>query len=173
MSPHLEAMLLQHEIEQFYYMEAALLDERRFNEWLALLTKDLEYWMPVRSTRTRADMHLEFSKPGEAAYFDDDKQTMTARVKKLDTGFSWAEDPPSRTRHLVSNVRITGRSGEGELEVSSNFHVYRSRLANDEDSWFGRREDCLRKLDDSWQVSRRHIYLDQVSLDSQNLSIFF
>lgn len=173
MMERIEAMLLHHEIEQFYYHEAALLDDRRFHEWLELLADDLEYWMPIRSTRTLADMHLEFNKPGEHAFFDEDKPLMIRRVKKLDTGFAWAEDPPSRTRHLVNNLRILARLGENELEVSSNFHIYRTRLADEQDWWFGRREDRLRKCDGRWQVYRRHIFLDHVTLPSKNLSIFF
>lgn len=168
----IDAMLLHHDIEQFYYREAALLDARNFHGWLELLADDLEYWMPIRSTRSVADMHLEFTKPGEHAFFDDDKALIVARVRKLDSGFAWAEDPPSRTRRLVNNVRILARHGD-ELDASSNFHIYRSRLADEQDAWFGRREDRLRKRNGLWQVARRYIYLDHVSLPSKNLSIFF
>jgi len=169
----IESMLLHHEIEQFYYEEAALLDAHRFHEWLDLLDDELEYWMPIRSTRTRADMHLEFTKPGEHAFFDEDKALMIRRVKKIDSGFAWSEDPPSRTRHLVNNVRIVGRPSDDELEVSSNFHIYRTRLGDEQDWWYGRREDRLRRRGGAWKVVRRHVYLDHVTLPSKNLSIFF
>jgi 3-phenylpropionate/cinnamic acid dioxygenase small subunit len=171
--PTLNDILLQYEIEQFYYHEAALLDDRRFHEWLTLLTDDLEYFMPVRSTRARGDEEHEFTKPGEAAFFDETKPLMEERVRKLDTGFSWAEDPPSRTRHFVSNVRIREKISDTELRVTCNFFVYRTRLAQDEDWWVGRREDTLRKVDGQWRIAKRHIFLDQVSLRSKNLSIFF
>jgi 3-phenylpropionate/cinnamic acid dioxygenase small subunit len=170
----LEDVLLQREIEQFFYDEAALLDSRKFHEWLTLLADDLEYWMPVRSTRQVGDEEFEFTKLGESALFDDNKEFIEERVRKLDTGYSWSEDPPSRSRHFVSNVRILEqRSKPEELDVSVNFFIYRSRLASDEDMWIGRREDTLRKVDGQWQISRRHIFLDQVSLGSKNLSVFF
>jgi 3-phenylpropionate/cinnamic acid dioxygenase small subunit len=163
---------LQYDVEQFLYREAALLDDRRFEDWLTLLAADLEYWMPVRSTRALGDEANEFAKPGESAFFDDDKASMEQRVRKLYTGFAWAEDPPSRTRHLVSNVRIDRAESE-IVDVHCNFIVYRSRLAADEDLWVGRREDRLRRNGESFLIARRHLYLDHVSLSSKNLSIFF
>jgi len=174
----IEDALLQHEIEQFLYHEAALLDARQFEDWYALLADDLDYWMPVRSTRSREDMDKEFANPGEGALFDDDKRLMAERIRKLFTGFAWAEEPPSRTRHLVNNVRIlekTRAAGCVEVKIDCGFLVYRSRLARDVDLWAGRREDLLRKRsnDGAWLIARRHIFLDQVSLTSQNLSIFF
>ena len=168
-----EELLLQHEIEQFLYEEAALLDDRRFHEWLELLSDDLEYWMPVRTTRARGDEAREFTKPGETAFFDDTKQTMELRVRKLDTGFSWSEDPPSRSRHLVTNVRILERISESEFKVGCNFIVYRSRLAREQDLWIGRREDTVRRVAGAWMLAKRHIFLDQVSVTSPNLSVFF
>src|SRR3984885_429747 len=116
-APNLEDVLLQYEIEQFLYHEAALVDARQFENWFALLADDLEYWMPVRSTRLLDDIENEFAKLGEAAYFDDDKEFMAQRVRKLFTGFAWAEDPPSRTRHLVNNVRILEKTQGADLEV--------------------------------------------------------
>ena len=170
----LDDLLLQREVEQFFADESALLDARKFHEWLTLLADDLEYWMPVRSTRQVGDEEFEFTKIGESALFDDNKAFMEERVRKLDTGYSWSEDPPSRSRHFVTGIRIVEkRSNPEELDVSSSILVYRSRLASDEDMWVGRREDTLRKVDGQWQISRRHIYLDQVSLGSKNLSVFF
>lgn len=162
----------QYEIEQFLFHEAMLLDDRRWDEWLDLLADDLEYWIPVRSTRALGDEMNEFAKLGESAFFDDDKPSMEMRVRKLRTGYAWAEDPPSRTRHCVSNVRLGEPSGD-ELLVHCNFMLYRSRLANDEDLWVGRREDLLRSAGTGWKIVNRHVYLDHVSLSSKNLSVFF
>lgn len=169
----LDDLLLQHEVEQFLYHEAALLDDRRFWDWFELLADDLEYWMPVRSTRAKGDEQNEFAPLGGGAYFDENKPYIAERLRKLDTPFSWSEDPPSRTRHFVSNVRIGEKRPDGDLLVHVNFIVYRSRLARDEDLWVGRREDVLRKVDGAWKIAKRHIFIDQVSLNSKNLSIFF
>lgn len=166
-------MLLHYQVGQFLYAEADLLDRRRFDEWLGLLAEDLQYWMPIRSTRARGDEENEFAKPGQGAFFDEDKAAMAARVRKLSTGYAWAEDPPSRTRHLLTNIRILESLPGDSVRVTCNFLIYRSRLERDEDFWAGRREDLLRKNDRGWQIARRHIFLDHVSLTSKNLSIFF
>ena len=166
------AMRLQYEIEQFLYREAALLDDRRFVEWLELLDPELEYWMPVRSTRALGDEAHEFARLGEGAFFDDDKASMEQRVRKLATGFAWAEDPPSRTRHNVSNVRILAH-GDGLIELACNFLVVRTRLADDNDLWSGQRKDTLREGENGFTIVKRHLFLDHVNLDSKNLSSFF
>ena len=163
---------LQHEVEQFLYHEADILDHREFREWLELFTEDAHYWMPIRSTRSRGDEANEFTQQHENSYFDDDKPMLAQRVAKFDTGFSWAEDPPSRTRHMVTNVRIRDGAGTDELTVMCNFIVYRSRMATDEDLWVGEREDRLRKVDGEWRIVDRKIYLDQTVLRSKNLSSF-
>jgi len=166
-------MALCHEVEQFLYHEAALLDERRYHEWLDLFTEDTRYWMPIRSTRLRGQEATELTGEGEHAYFDDDKHLLAMRVEKLDTGYSWSEDPPSRTRHLVTNVRVRSGEREGDVRVDCCFIVYRTRLALDEDLWVGRREDLLRQVDGSWRIASRKIILDQTVLKSKNLSSFF
>ncbi len=172
MSQHLEAMYRQYEVEQFYYEEAALLDDRRFTDWLALLAADIHYWMPIRRTVMADDLENEFTKPGAMAYFDDDKALLEARVKKLGSGFSWSEDPPSRTRHNVTNVRVVACEGD-EITVESNFHLYRTRLESDEDEWIGRRRDVLRKVDGELKIAKRHLFLEQTVLQSRNMSNFF
>jgi 3-phenylpropionate/cinnamic acid dioxygenase small subunit len=169
----MEDVLLQHELEQFFYAEAAVLDARRYEEWLTFFTDDLEYWMPVRSTRAADDEEHEFAKLGEGAFFDEDKASMEQRVRKVRTGFAWAEDPPSRTRHYVNNVSVLERLSESELKVGCNFALFRSRLGNQNDFWAGRREDTLRRNEGQWKIAKRHIFLDHVTLDSKNLSSFF
>ena len=172
MSEDLDALRRQHEVEQFYYAEAALLDERRFVEWLDLLTADIHYWMPIRRTVMANDLENEFTKPGSMALFDEDKASLEARVKKLGTGYSWSEDPPSRTRHNVFNVRLIEHRGD-EMTVEANFHLYRSRLEEDVDEWIGRRRDVLRRVDGALRIAQRHIFLDHTLLQSRNLSNFF
>ena len=82
-------------------------------------------------------------------------------------------DPPSRTRHLVTNVRIQPRASKGEYDVSSNFLLYRTRLETDLNIFAGRREDLLRKTADGWRIARRKILLDQNVVLAKNLSVFF
>jgi 3-phenylpropionate/cinnamic acid dioxygenase small subunit len=173
------------EIEQLLYREARLLDDRRFEAWLDLFTDDVRYWMPVRTTRyprrSKAITVLdparheedELSKESELAIFDESKETLGRRVARLDTGMAWAEDPPSRTRHSVSNVEAEPGDTEAELRVYSNFIVYRSRGETEQDFYVGARRDTLRKVDGAWKIARRTIILDQSVLLAKNVSIFF
>ncbi len=164
---------LQHEIEQFLYHEAALVDEGKFHEWLELFAEDIHYWMPTRYNRTRRERDRDTSRPDEIAFFDEDKHSLSVRVKRLDTGMAWAEDPPSRTRHLVTNVQIRPRAIDGEVEVTSCFLLYRTRLETDLNIFAGRREDVLRKTPGGWRIARRKIVLDQNVVLAKNLSVFF
>lgn len=166
------AMLQHYEVERFYYDEAALLDSHRYEEWLALFSDDAHYFMPIRRTRTQREMDKEFTQPGEMAFFDDTKMLLAGRIAKLKTGRSWAEDPPSRTRHLITNIRIVRDKGR-ELDVESNFHLYRTRLNSEETSWIGSRRDILRRVEGSFQIAGRKIFLEQTVLLSRNLSNFF
>ena len=168
----IEAMLRHYEVERFYFDEAALLDAHRYDEWLALFTDDTHYFMPIRRTRTQREIDKEFTQPGEMAFFDDTKMLLAGRVAKLKTGRSWAEDPPSRTRHLITNIRVVKDDGR-TLEVESNFHVYRTRLNSEETSWIGSRRDLLRRVEGSFQIAGRRIFLEQTVLLSRNLSNFF
>ena len=167
-----ERMLLKFEVEDFLYHEASLLDERRLEEWLALCTDDIHYWMPIRRTTTVKEVANEFTKPGGMAYFDDDKRTLALRVQRLQVGRAWAEDPPSRTRHIVTNVRVLDVDA-ADIKVAVNFQLYRTRLDSEEDSWIGRREDVLRRDNGALKLARRHIFLDQTVILSQNMSNLF
>ena len=169
-------LLLKHEVEEFLFLEADVLDSRRYDDWLALLTEDIHYWMPVRRTTTAREVDREFTKPGGVAFFDDDFATLKMRVDRMRLGRAWAEDPPSRTRRLITNVRVVEGDGVGEgaeVTAASNFHLYRTRLDSEEDSWIGRREDVLRRVDGEFRLARRHVFLEQTVILAQNLSSLF
>lgn len=166
---------LQQAIEQFLYYEARLLDDRRLDEWHALLADDIHYFMPTRYNRLKREAGREFSGPREAALFDEDKVSLAQRIRRLKTGMAWAEDPPSRTRHLVSNVMIRPTSTPGEYEVECYYLLYRSRLEREVETFVGMRHDLLRRTETpvGWQIARRTIILDQATLLARNLSFFF
>ena len=167
-----QRVILQYEVEQFLYAEAALLDARRYRDWLGLVADDIEYWMPIRRTVTNADLDREFTKPGEMAFFDDDRAYLEMRVRKLEAGSAWSEDPPSRARHFVSNVRILKVAGD-EITLEACFHLHRTRLEADVDSWVGRRVDVLRRAGDSFRLVKRHLFLDHTVIQSTNMSTIF
>jgi 3-phenylpropionate/cinnamic acid dioxygenase small subunit len=165
---------LQQEIEQFLYYESRVLDEHRFEEWYALLTDDIHYFMPTRYNRLKREASKEFSGADEAAFFDEDKRSIAQRIRRLNTGMAWAEDPPSRTRHMVSNVVIRSRT-KSEYEVDCYFMVYRSRLEREVEMFVGMRHDVLRRADNAagFMVAGRTIIIDQAVLMARNLSFFF
>ena len=178
MSAELAALLLQREIEEFLSREAELLDEQRFEDWLDLFTPDARYWMPMRRNVPRDELERERTREGlDASWFDEGKETLTRRVKQILTGVHWAEEPPSRTCHMVSNVRVTAASPAGpaptEVTVTSRFLVYRNRVETETDLLVGKREDRLRRVDGAWRIARRMILLDQNVLLSKNLTVFF
>lgn len=162
----------QHQIEQFYYEEAACLDEARYTDWLTSFTEDARYWVPIRQTRLTGQLDEEFTKPGEIALFDEDINTLGIRVRKLQSEYMWGENPPSRSRHLITNVRVTARE-EDSLSVATSFLFFRGYMATDADWWVGRREDVLRTHGDGFKIARRHVFLDQTVILAKNLSQFF
>ena len=164
---------LRQRIEEFYYFEAELLDERKLREWFELLADDIRYWMPIRhNPLTRPEsVSEELAKPGDGYYFDDDLNALKIRVERAYSKIAWAEVPPSRTRHLIANVRIKKDNGN-EIEVRSNFIVYRTRMESDKDIFVGERQDVLRRAGDTFKIARRTIILDQAMLDAKNISVF-
>jgi len=173
------------EVEQFLYREARLLDERRFHDWLTLFTDDVRYWMTNRTNRypksSKAisildpDRYVEddVGADDELAILDEDKETLSARVRRLDTGMAWAEDPPSRTRHLIMNIEVEPGGSDSEIRVYSNFLVYRSRGETEQDFYVGGRQDVLRRVDAEWKIASRRLVLDQNVLSAKNVSVFF
>lgn len=169
------------EVAQFYYEEAELLDAGRYAAWLDLLADDLDYWMPTRSNRLRRQQSLSVAARGAAAFYDESKDSLAWRIRRFDSGVAWSEDPPSRTRHLITNVMVrhvdpTEHDGftDGDLWARSAFLVYRNRLEREESVFAGSRTDILRRNPDGvLRVARRTILLDQNVLLAKNISTFF
>ena len=159
------------ELMPFYIREAWLLDERRFKEWVDLFTDDVLYFMPRRKNVPRREAHRELTALGDLAIFEEDKRYLEMRVARLDTGMAWAEDPPSRTRHLIGNLEAE-LPENGEVAARTAFLVYRSHLETDHQLLSGCREDMLRNVDGAWKVARRTIVLDANVLLDKNLSVF-
>ena len=158
------------EIVEFLYREADLLDTYRFSDWLELFAEDVRYDMPVRTNQFRAAGE-GFQ---EMAFFDENFVSLKTRVKRLETEFAWAETPPSRTRHFVSNVLVAPGEHAGELAVRLNFMVTRTRANQGYQIFTGRREDTLRRvLGGVFKIARRRIFSDQTVLTNTNLSVLF
>jgi phthalate 3,4-dioxygenase subunit beta len=155
---------------RFLVEEAAILDARDWSRWLALLTDDVRYVMPVRVTTV---IDSGYDARADMAHFDEDRYALAKRVDRLVTEHAWTEDPPSRTRHLVTNVRTFAGSREDEVHVESTVLLFRSRGDDREAEYVcaGRR-DVLREIDDHHLLARRQITVDESVLRTQNLAIF-
>lgn len=172
------------DIEQFLYREARLLDDGRFEHWLSLLSDDVHYWLPVMGRRYAADSKalttLAIPAAGDGAFtnreglalFDDDKESLRRRVSRLGTGMAWAEDPPSSTCRMVSNVEAYEQAC-GQYLVYSKLMLYRTRAEAEEDIYVVRREDILAGALGHWKITRRRVELAQNVLSSKNITTFF
>lgn len=155
---------------QFLVDEAYLLDAQRYEEWLETLTDDIRYVMPVRVTTARG---AGFDTSPGMAHFDEDKYSLTHRVARFATEHAWTEDPPSRLRHFITNVRTFEGDQEGHLTVESAELLFRSRGDVNESALVScGREDQLRRCNDQWKLARRTIIADESVLRMQNLAVF-
>jgi 3-phenylpropionate/cinnamic acid dioxygenase small subunit len=176
---------LVHDIEQFLFREARLLDDWKFREWLGLLADDIRYWMPSMGRRYRAHSKAialinaehcserEFSSESELAILDETKESLEKRIARLESGMAWAEDPPSHTCRIISNVVVTEADSDTQLTVHSNFVLYRTRGESEQDFYVGRRQDSLRWVNGDWRIAYRKILLPQHVLAAKNASNFF
>jgi len=174
----LDRLLLSQEIAEFLYAEAELLDERRYDDWLTLLADDIRYWMPMRRNVKFGDTAREFTREGaDISWFDEGRETLTRRVRQIQTGIHWAEEPQSRIAHLVTNVQLLEATPSvadaREVTAKCRFLIYRNRVETETDLLVGKREDTLRRADTSWLIARRKIILDQNVLLTKNLTFFF
>ena len=168
---------LMREVEEFFHAEADLLDEREYDEWLDLLTDDIVYWMPMRKNVSYRNRDRDTTAEDDIAWIHDDKETLIKRVKQIQTGVHWADEPISRISHLITNIRFAepvSSLDDGErVTTKCRFLVYRNRLESETDLLIGRREDTLTRVDGKLKVARRKIILDQSTLQAKNLTMFF
>ena len=174
----LARLLLRQDVEAFLYHEANLLDDRRYDDWLALLADDIRYWVPMRRNVKFGELEREFTRQGrDINWFDEGKETLTQRVRQIQTGVHWAEEPLSRLAHLVTNVEILDAAPAGpdaeKVSLRCRFIIYRNRVETETDLLVGRREDTLRRVDGQWRIASRQVFLDQNVLLAKNLTFFF
>jgi len=150
--------ITREQIEDFLYAEAALLDEWRLQEWLELLTEDVTYFVPATDVPDGDAKDTLF-------LIADDALRVRSRVKQLLGKSAWAENPHSRTRRLISNVRIREANGE-TVRVAANFIVYRMRL-DQVDTYVGRYEYILVQREGQLKIRERKAILDLEALRPQ------
>ncbi len=160
---------LNMEIQQFMVDEAALLDERRFGDWFALLTDNIAYRVTVQVVRNTEDG------PQEYEIVDEDKESLRLRVDQLgDPRLTRAENPPSFYRRFVSNFRVSRFEQGDQFSVITNLLVYKSRPSTGlTELYAGERHDRLRRIDDRLYLDSRIVRLDQAVLAGGTLSTLF
>jgi 3-phenylpropionate/cinnamic acid dioxygenase small subunit len=162
---------LYNRLLEAYYDEAAMLDELRFVDWTNWLAKDLRYTAPQRMTRLLAEHDESIDRT--VMHFDENYQTIMARVKRLRGNSAFAEDPPSRTRRLVTNIRVETTEIENEYGVRGYFLLSRSRFEKSLLTVMsGERRDRVRDLGERFELVSRETILDQAVLGMPNLAVF-
>ena len=156
--------------QAFLLAEAALLDSRLHHAWLEMLTEDIGYRMPVRVTLAH---DIRGSVLDGMDHFAEDRYSLEKRVKRFDTEHAWAEDPPSRTRRFVSNIRVFGGAQPAELRTTSYLLLFRSRGdITPPDLLSCERHDVLRREGDALRLAQREVLVDESVLRTQNLAVF-
>lgn len=152
-----QAAITREQVEDFLYAEADLLDNWRLDEWLALFDQERGgYYVPTTDCPPDAD-------PRTTVFLiADDMPKLRSRVEQLLSGLTWAENPRSRTRHIVNNVRIIGREGE-VLLARANFVVYRMRFQNI-DPYIGTYHYKLIPNNGTFKILERRVVLDLEAL---------
>lgn len=157
------------EVVEFLYTEAKLLDDNRLSEWLELFGDEVSYRAPVRSTVARS-AGTGFAT--NATYFDENRMSLGQRVARSDSPNDWAEQPPSRTHRIISNVLVE-QAGE-QLQVSSSVLLLRSRWdLRRPDVLSAKRADVLTRIGDGLRISSREVLVDQTNMETPNLGVFF
>lgn len=159
---------LRQQFDRLLIDEYWLLDNDQLEDWLALMTDDVRYWGPVREDLERGGE--DFHRAHLLTHFDEDRGTMGLRVARLRTGSAHAEEPPSRVRHFVSNVKILETATVDRVRVASNFMVFRSRSGREETFFVGARRDWWVRMDGSWRLAERMIIFDHDIID--NITVF-
>lgn len=155
---------------QFLVDEAYLLDAQAYPEWLDLLTEDIHYLMPVRVTTA---LGAGFDTSPGMAHFDENKYSLSRRVARFRTDYAWTEDPPSRLRHYITNVRTFATEDPDHIVVESAELLFRSRGDVNESALVScGREDLLRFEQGQWKLARRIVLIDESVIRMQNLAVF-
>jgi 3-phenylpropionate/cinnamic acid dioxygenase small subunit len=165
----MDRVALRQQFEDLLYREAWLLDQDRLEEWLDLLSKNIHYWAPVRADMNRGKE--DFSPPLRLAFFDDNKDGLRLRVARIRTGAAHADEPPSRVRHLITNVQVMEAPDTEATKVASNFLVFKSRRNREENLFVGCREDTWRLYGGAWKLDERMILLDHNVIE--NITVLF
>lgn len=157
-----DAEICRHyEVSRFLEREAACLDDFRLSAWLDMLSDDVTYQVPIRTTRARGESASEFSEKG--FIFDDGRELLESRVERFEKEYAWAENPQYRTRRFVSNVRVTDTD---PLSATDNLALVFSKGDTEPRLLTGEREHRFERTDDGLRLAHRTVHLDHTVTES-------
>ena len=174
---------LQHEIEQWYYREARMLDGRQYQKWLGLCAPEIRYIVPGRGNplvdnkqRGSEDMisvelELEGRESDGLPIRDETLPYLMLRVERSFKANAWAENPPDRTRRIVGNIEILDVQDD-RLSATSAFHLYYSRPGGSNFMYAGQRRDVLLRTDEGFRILDRLIVMDMADIELPTLGLF-
>lgn len=159
-------------LQQLLYREARLLGAEQYDDWLAMLSDDIQYEMEMPQRRFKQDKSNNRA-PLRTPIFNDDKSSILMRIERIKTGFVWSENPINAIRHIISNIEVYEADKDGHFLVYSIIEVHRSRLDAERKRLTAGRKDLWGKTELGYQLLKRTVTLDDgVVLDS-NLNFFF
>mgnify|MGYP001822234728 CR=1 FL=1 len=174
----------QRVLEAFYYREARLLDNRQYQQWLALVDPEIQYLLPSRPNvqvdnraRGSEDMisverELEDAESMGCPIREESYVHLMVRVERAYKVNSWSENPPARTRRIIGNVELMGRDGD-QLSVVSNFHLYYARPGSDNFLYSGQRRDQLLAVEGDYRIRERVVIMDVANIELPTLGLLF
>ena len=174
----------QRALERFYHHEARLLDNRQYQQWLALVTEDIQYTMPSRvnvavNNRDRGneemlsiDRELEGADSMGCPIREENYIHLMVRVERAYKMNSWSENPPARTRRIIGNVGLMSMDGNLHT-VLNNFLLYYARPGSDNYVYSGQRRDMLLQEEDSYKIQHREVILDYSDLSLPTVGLLF
>lgn len=173
---------LQHAVEQFYYREARLLDDRRYRSWLALCSEDIRYVMPARTnpqvdarggeeSMIGVERELDGVDSDGTPLRDETWPLLQLRVERSFKPNAWAENPPARTRRIVGNVEIL-EVADDHLATTSNFHLFYARPGGADHFYAGQRRDVLLRGGDDFRIASRVVVMDLADIEVPTLGLF-
>lgn len=174
----------QRSLERFYFHEARLLDNRQYQQWLALVSPEIKYIMPARTNlmvnnRERGNEHMisidrELEGPDSMGcpIREETYVHLMVRVERAFKVNSWSENPPARTRRIIGNVELMGRE-EGKLSVLSNFHMFYARPGSANFLYSGQRRDTLLEGEQGYTILQREVVMDYADIEYPTLGLLF
>lgn len=159
------------EVQAFLLRESRLLDDERWDDWLLTLSEAIHYWMPGIENRRREDKSGQYQ-ADHMAFFDDGIRDLKRRVTRFKQPSAWAENPPTRNVHLISNIEVYAGAEEGEFLAYSCFINQRSRGLDESHQLVGRREDVIRRESEGLRLLKRKILIPNAMLLCKNINTF-